>query len=104
MLAGITILSQIVLLRNFITQNFLSLKCQKKCQKNEKFALPADPAVYPALAEAKVLVSLGKISLEALMALKIGFRKSINVMVGEKRAGNRWCAGVAENENNIVSR
>ena len=24
--------------------------------------------------------------------------------VGEKRAGNRWCAGVAENENNIVSR
>ena len=63
--------------------------------------MPADPAVYPALAEAKVLVSLGKISLEAL---KIGFRKLINVMVGEKRAGNRWCAGVAENENNIVSR
>ena len=28
--------------------------------KNEKFALPADAAVYPALAEAKILVSLGK--------------------------------------------
>ena len=100
MLAGITILSQIVLLQNVIMQYFLS----RKCQKNEKFALPADPAVYTALAEAKILVSLGKISLEAFMALKIGFRKSINVMVGEKRAGNRWCAGVAENENNIVSR
>ena len=75
-----------------------------RAKKMKKIALPADPAVYTALAEAKILVSLGKISLEALMALKIGFRKSINVMVGGKRAGNRWCAGVAENENNIVSR
>ena len=57
MLAGITILSQTVLLQNVIMQYFLS----RKCQKNEKFALPADPAVYTALTEAKILVSLVKI-------------------------------------------
>ena len=65
MLAGITILSQIVLLRNVIIQYFLSRKCQK-AKKNEKIASPADHAVYPALAEAKILVTLGKISLERL--------------------------------------